>query len=435
MILWGMGISQHVHGTDNARCLIALTLMTGQIGRPGTGLHPLRGQNNVQGASDSGLIPMMFPDYQRVDNPEANARFEKLWGTTLDTKPGLTVVEIMDAAYAGKIRGMYMMGENPAMSDPDVGPRARGAWRSSSTSSCRTSSSPRPAISPTWSCRRRRGRRRTAPSPTPTAWCSWAGRRIEPPGRGEGGPLDPQRARAPDRPRLELQPSARSVQRNAQGHEFDRRHHLGAPGAGLLRDLPLRKRGRSRPVGGVHRDLPDATGRAKFVPGGPDPGRRASRRGLSVRADHRPPARALAHRGDDAARHACSMRSSPNRSARSIRWISTELGAKPGDVITVESRRGKISLYARADEARRAARCSSRSRSTRRRRTGSPIPSSIRSARSRSSSTARSSSGWAEQCRPVWDTTPKQTLCDYNICSACGSRRFQPSTMRAQDFA
>ena len=120
MILWGMGISQHVHGTDNARCLIALTLMTGQVGRPGTGLHPLRGQNNVQGASDAGLIPMMFPDYQRVDNPEANKRFEKLWGTKLDMKPGLTVVEIMDAAYEGKVKGMYIMGENPAMSDPDL---------------------------------------------------------------------------------------------------------------------------------------------------------------------------------------------------------------------------------------------------------------------------------------------------------------------------
>ena len=120
MILWGMGISQHVHGTDNARCLIALAMITGQIGRPGTGLHPLRGQNNVQGASDSGLIPMVFPDYQRVDNAEANQRFEKLWGTTLDSKPGLTVVEIMNAAYEGKIRGMYIMGENPAMSDPDL---------------------------------------------------------------------------------------------------------------------------------------------------------------------------------------------------------------------------------------------------------------------------------------------------------------------------
>jgi len=120
MILWGMGISQHVHGTDNARCLIALTLMTGQIGRPGTGLHPLRGQNNVQGASDSGLIPMMYPDYQRVNTDEANQRFEKFWGTKLDKQPGLTVVEIMNAAYDGKIRGMYVMGENPAMSDPDL---------------------------------------------------------------------------------------------------------------------------------------------------------------------------------------------------------------------------------------------------------------------------------------------------------------------------
>ena len=120
IILWGMGISQHVHGTDNARCLIALTLMTGQIGKPGSGLHPLRGQNNVQGASDAGLIPMMFPDYQRVDNPEANARFEKFWGRKLDRKPGLTVVEIMDAACEGKIRGMYVMGENPAMSDPNA---------------------------------------------------------------------------------------------------------------------------------------------------------------------------------------------------------------------------------------------------------------------------------------------------------------------------
>jgi hypothetical protein len=109
-----------VHGTDNARCLIALSLMTGQVGRPGTGLHPLRGQNNVQGASDAGLIPMMLPDYRRVDNAGARSNFEKLWGQSLDPKAGLTVVEIMDAVHAGKIRGMYIMGENPAMSDPDV---------------------------------------------------------------------------------------------------------------------------------------------------------------------------------------------------------------------------------------------------------------------------------------------------------------------------
>jgi formate dehydrogenase major subunit len=115
-----MGISQHVHGTDNARCLIALVSVTGQIGKPGSGLHPLRGQNNVQGASDSGLIPMFYPDYQRVEAPGARERFERLWRTSLDPDPGLTVVEIMNAAKKREIRGMYIMGENPAMSDPDV---------------------------------------------------------------------------------------------------------------------------------------------------------------------------------------------------------------------------------------------------------------------------------------------------------------------------
>ena len=125
MILWGMGISQHVHGTDNARCLIALATVAGQIGKPGSGLHPLRGQNNVQGASDAGLIPMMFPNYQRVDNQGAHAWFEEFWDSALDKQPGYTVVEIMHKALAPdtdphKIRGMYIMGENPAMSDPDL---------------------------------------------------------------------------------------------------------------------------------------------------------------------------------------------------------------------------------------------------------------------------------------------------------------------------
>ncbi|HNE60757.1 MAG TPA: formate dehydrogenase subunit alpha [Ottowia sp.] len=125
MILWGMGVSQHVHGTDNARCLIALATCTGQLGRPGTGLHPLRGQNNVQGASDAGLIPMMYPNYQRVDSPDARTWFEDFWGQPLDPEPGYTVVEIMRQALAAdddphKVRGMYIMGENPAMSDPDL---------------------------------------------------------------------------------------------------------------------------------------------------------------------------------------------------------------------------------------------------------------------------------------------------------------------------
>jgi formate dehydrogenase major subunit len=120
IIFWGMGISQHVHGTDNSRCLISLSLMTGQVGRPGTGLHPLRGQNNVQGASDVALIPMFLPDYQSVEDPIIRKRFEEFWGSELDPNAGLTVVEITEAIHDGDIRGMYIMGENPAMSDPNV---------------------------------------------------------------------------------------------------------------------------------------------------------------------------------------------------------------------------------------------------------------------------------------------------------------------------
>lgn len=121
MIFWGMGISQHIHGTDNSRCLISLALMTGQVGRPGTGLHPLRGQNNVQGASDAGLIPMFLPDYQAVTDEGVRKAFTDVWGTgDFSAEKGLTVVEIMDAIHAGNIKGMYILGENPAMSDPDV---------------------------------------------------------------------------------------------------------------------------------------------------------------------------------------------------------------------------------------------------------------------------------------------------------------------------
>jgi formate dehydrogenase major subunit len=124
MIFWGMGISQHVHGTDNSRCLISLALMCGHVGRPGTGLHPLRGQNNVQGASDAGLIPMFLPDYQPVGDDGVRSAFSEVWGPRgageVNPEKGLTVVEIMEAVHAGEIRGMYILGENPAMSDPDV---------------------------------------------------------------------------------------------------------------------------------------------------------------------------------------------------------------------------------------------------------------------------------------------------------------------------
>ena len=122
MIFWGMGISQHIHGTDNSRCLISLALMTGQVGRPGSGLHPLRGQNNVHGASDAGLIPMFLPDYQPVGDDGVRSAFQEIWQEgTIDPNKGLTVTEILDAVHTGDIKGMYILGENPAMSDPDVG--------------------------------------------------------------------------------------------------------------------------------------------------------------------------------------------------------------------------------------------------------------------------------------------------------------------------
>jgi len=121
MIFWGMGVSQHIHGTDNSRCLISLALMTGHVGRPGTGLHPLRGQNNVQGASDAGLIPMFLPDYQPVEDDGVRSAFTEVWGSgDFSAEKGLTVTEIMDAVHYGDIKAMYVLGENPAMSDPDV---------------------------------------------------------------------------------------------------------------------------------------------------------------------------------------------------------------------------------------------------------------------------------------------------------------------------
>ena len=117
---WGMGISQSTHGTDNALALTNLALMTGQVGRPGTGLNPLRGQNNVQGCSDSGGLPNVFTAYQPVTNPEVRAKFEQVWHTTLSADPGLTVTEMVDGALMGNIKAMVVMGENPLMSEPNL---------------------------------------------------------------------------------------------------------------------------------------------------------------------------------------------------------------------------------------------------------------------------------------------------------------------------
>jgi formate dehydrogenase alpha subunit len=118
-IIYSMGITQHSHGVDNIFSLANLAMMTGQIGKPSSGINPLRGQNNVQGSCDMGALPNLLPGYQAVINPDLRAKFEKAWGAALPEKPGLTVVEMMNAAGQGLIRAMYIMGENPVVSDPD----------------------------------------------------------------------------------------------------------------------------------------------------------------------------------------------------------------------------------------------------------------------------------------------------------------------------
>ncbi|MCD6505015.1 formate dehydrogenase subunit alpha [Candidatus Poribacteria bacterium] len=119
-IIYSMGITQHTTGTDNVLALANLAMLTGNVGRESTGVNPLRGQNNVQGACDLGALPNVFPGYQRVDDPEVRAKFERAWGVDLPSEPGLTVVEMMHAVEEGKIKAMYIMGENPALSDPNL---------------------------------------------------------------------------------------------------------------------------------------------------------------------------------------------------------------------------------------------------------------------------------------------------------------------------
>ena len=119
-IIYSMGITQHITGTDNVLSLANLAMLTGNLGRPGTGVNPLRGQNNVQGACDLGALPNVFPGYQRVDDDAVRAKFEAAWGVSLPERPGLTVVEMMNAAAEGRLKALYVMGENPMLSDPDV---------------------------------------------------------------------------------------------------------------------------------------------------------------------------------------------------------------------------------------------------------------------------------------------------------------------------
>jgi len=349
IILWGMGISQHVHGTDNARCLIALALMTGQIGRPGTGLHPLRGQNNVQGASDAGLIPMMFPDYQRVDNAEVRAKFEKAWGMPLDPQPGLTVVEIMHEIKKGGIRGMYIMGENPAMSDPDAN-HAREALAALDHLVVQDIFLTETAyladvILPASAFAEKTG------SFTNTDRLVQMGRQaINPPGDAK-------------QDLWIIQELARRVgldwQYNHVSEVFDEMRHTMPSIGGITWDrlerehavtYPCVKEGDAGDSVVFTDTFPRESGRARFVPADIIP------------ANERPDAeypmvlitgRQLEHwhTGSMTRRTAVLDAIEPDPVALVHPLDLTQMGGKPGDVLTIESRRGKVALYARADDS------------------------------------------------------------------------------------
>jgi formate dehydrogenase major subunit len=348
MIFWGMGVSQHIHGTDNARCLIALSLSTGQIGKPGSGLHPLRGQNNVQGASDSGLIPMFYPDYQRVATPEARQRFERFWGAELDPAPGLTVVEIMHAAKKHEIRGMYVMGENPAMSDPDVDHAREAiaaldhlvvqdifltetayladvilpatAWPEKSgtvTNTDRMVQLGRKALDPPGDAR-------------PDLWI------INELGRGLGLDWNYSHPR-------EVFNEMRQCMDSIAGITWDRLERESSV------TYPCEKEGDpGQPVVFVNQ-FPTPTGRGKFVPAD------------LITAAERPDAeypmvlitgRQLEHwHTGSMTRRASVLDYIEPEPVASVHPLELErLGVEPGEVLTIESRRGRISLYARADE-------------------------------------------------------------------------------------
>jgi formate dehydrogenase major subunit len=351
MILWGMGVSQHVHGTDNARCLIALALMTGQIGRPGTGLHPLRGQNNVQGASDAGLIPMMYPDYQHVSNPAVRASFEKAWqlpAGTLDDKVGLTVVEVMHAIKHGDVRGLYVMGENPAMSDPDAN-HARESLAALDHLVVQDIFLTETAyladiILPASAFPEKTG------TFTNTDRLVQLGRQaIDPPGQARQDLWIIQEIAR----RVGLDWNYKHV-----SEVFDEMRHTMPSIAGITWDrlerehavtYPCRKEGDAGDPVVFIEDFPREGGRARFVPADIIP------------ADERPDTeypmvlitgRQLEHwhTGSMTRRAKVLDALEPDPVALVHPLDLAGLNAKPGDVITIASRRGEVSLYARADE-------------------------------------------------------------------------------------
>jgi formate dehydrogenase major subunit len=351
MILWGMGVSQHVHGTDNARCLIALALMTGQIGRPGTGLHPLRGQNNVQGASDAGLIPMMLPDYQHVSRPEVRARFEQAWQLapgTLDDKVGLTVVEVMESILAGGVRGMYVQGENPAMSDPDAN-HARDALASLEHLVVQDIFLTETAyladvILPASAFPEKTG------SFTNTDRLVQIGRQaIDPPGDA----------------RQDLWIIEQIAQRMGLawdyghvGEVFDEMRHTMPSIAGITWERLEREHAVTYPCTNegdpgesvvFTEDFPREGGRARFVPADIIP--------AAERPDTEYPLVLITgrqlehwHTGSMTRRAAVLDALEPDPTALLHPLDLEALGIEPGEVMTIESRRGRVALYARADD-------------------------------------------------------------------------------------
>ena len=344
-----MGISQHVHGTDNSRCLIALALVTGQIGRPGTGLHPLRGQNNVQGASDAGLIPMVYPDYQRSRARRSGRSSRSSGAAELDPVRGLTVVEIMNAIHAGKIQGMYIEGENPAMSDPDLNharealaklehlvvqdlfltetafhadvvlPASAFAEKSGTfTNTDRRVQLARPVIKP--------------PGDARQDW--WIIQEIAPPASACDGATGA--ARDLRRDGGQAMPSFANITWERLEREGAVTYPVDAPdkpGNEIIfyAGFPTDERAR-----------PDRAGQCHAA-------RRAARRRLPDGALDRARAGALAHRLDDPARRACWTRSSRRRSRSCRRAICGACGSSPATFIRLETRRGAVEVKVRTD--------------------------------------------------------------------------------------
>ena len=348
IIFWGMGISQHTHGTDNARCLIALALITGQIGRPGTGLHPLRGQNNVQGASDAGLIPMYFPDYKSVEKLDIRGWYENFWGQTLDPKRGLTVVEIMDAVHEGEITGMYIMGENPAMSDPDQD-HARAALAKLEHL----------VVQDIFL--------------TETAWYADVVLPASAHAEKLGTYTNTNRQVQMGRPALALPGEARQdwelivdlAQRIGLDWKYEhvsdvytemaatmpslKQHFLGARRPRGLGDLSGEGAGRARRRDRVHGRFPDGRRPRQDRAGGSLAARRGARRGVSARAHDGPLARALAHGLDDAPRRR-ARRDRARRHRRDEPARHAETRASSGR----QDHRGDAARRARGDPARRS---------------------------------------------------------------------------------